>query len=123
MANEHISRLTEHLIQSALLSFTFSVLQSLLQHSFGKYYGLIISPALMISFCFQLNKVHCYINMSYFSSGEFVHLFSLQESIQIWTPQADFTQWFCLGGGKTADLRASSSCSSKNFILCFKSLK
>lgn len=73
---------TSHSISLAFFHFQCSVLHSLLQHSLGKHYGLIISPTLMISFCFQLNKEHCYINMSYFSSGEFVHLFSLQESIQ-----------------------------------------
>lgn len=126
MASENNSRLREQNIQSTLLSFTFNILeslQSLLQRCFRKYSGLIISPIFMISLFFQLNKVHCYINMSYFSSGEFVHPFSLWESIQTWKPQADFMQWFCFEGGKTADPRASSSCSSKNLIPCFKSLE
>lgn len=78
-----------HPVSLAAFHFQCSDLQSL-QHWLWKYNGLIISPTLMISFFFQLNKVHCYINMSYFSSGEFVHPFSLQESIQTWKPQAEF---------------------------------
>lgn len=81
---------TSHSVSLAYFHFQCSLLQNLLQHWFRKFYGLIISPPSWFLFFFQLNKVHCCINMSYFSSGGFVHPFSLQESIQTWKPQADF---------------------------------